>query len=299
MRASVPCFLLISGFYLIKDGTINISRIDKQLWKIAKIIVIYNSLFLVYVIGGHVIEGEPLLKKEWLCYSFWIRWLFIGDNICYPYWYLTAYCEALIIMRLISYRPYILRFAPILMLFAVALNRYSFLFTSQQLDVSWSRNGLLCAFPCIVIGTYIAKNKYKIAKISLQKITVLSIMVCSVAYMEYFFLNYYDIGQYGGDYYFMTFPLSITIMLLALKFEQYKLENGFKNTFNIIYSAMACLGKYHATNIYLFHVMILSMLGVIEKHGFDTYYFQTAELVFLLTLILSIIINSIKKYFAD
>ncbi|MBQ0142065.1 MAG: hypothetical protein KBT06_04575, partial [Prevotellaceae bacterium] len=45
MRAAVPCFLFISGYYLTENGKISLNKIDKQLRKIIKLIILYNVLF--------------------------------------------------------------------------------------------------------------------------------------------------------------------------------------------------------------------------------------------------------------
>lgn len=291
---AVPIFLLISGYYLVDNGQISLRKVNKQIKKIIRIILIYNFIFLlISSVINYGIYGN-IIKSEWTTISFWVKWLFFGDNICYPYWYLTAYLEALLLIKLFHNKRFIYYLIPFLMLTAVALNRYMFLFTDVEIDKRWSVNALFCAVPCVLVGSLVKRKESEVLEIHFNKILVITVLLGGVAYIEYFVLNYFDIGQFGGNYYLMTFPLSIAIFIFALSFERYRMTNQIHIYLSKLLGFFAYLGKNHATNIYLFHVWIMVVLEFLQRQGFYTKPLQYVECVVLLTIIFSSCINYIK-----
>ena len=125
-----------------------------------------SSLIVSFVSWGmHLLRDDVYWQTKWFSLSFWMRWLLVGDNICYPFWYLTAYLHVLIFLLLASkYRMvnclYI--FIPFLCMIGVAMNRYLFVFTDIVMDTIISRNSIFCGLPCVLMGMWVRKNSHKI-----------------------------------------------------------------------------------------------------------------------------------------
>lgn len=293
MRAAVPSFLLISGYYLVEDGVISMKRVAKQIRKVVYYIVLYNFLYFLLTVIIHAVDHSQLISDQYYSLSFWLRFVFVGNSICYPYWYLTAYLYALIFLRICGDKRILLYFSPFLCLLAVLFNRYSFLISPDELDQAWTTNALLCGLPGLVFGAYLKKNDIKIRQVPLSSIAKLFAIVCCLAYVEYFVLNYYNFGVYGGDYYLFTFPLAIALVILFLKLDYSRILIT-SNILNSVFRWVALLGKRHSTNVYLFHVWVISILGLLGRHCFNTDYLQLAECVFVLTILFSMLVISIR-----
>lgn len=79
----------------------------------------------------------------------------------------------------------------------------------------------------------------------------------------------------------MTYPLAIASILLCIKYPIPNISKYLKNPLIIV-------GKKFATNIYLFHILVFSILEVAFLLGINTLAFQNAESVVLIIILVFI-----------
>lgn len=245
LRIAVPCFFMISGYYLVSNNDLDRDKVIIQLKKVVHLVLFYNGL------------------------------------ICYPFWYLTAYFQVLIILWIVSKLKilrYIYILIPILFVLSVLLNRYSFILTDQVLDTEISRSVLFCAFPSVLMGIYI---KIQVKINILRNVSCVFLLISAFAYIELLLLSHYDVNGSGADYNMMTYPLAIASILLCIKYPIPNISKYLKNPLIIV-------GKKFATNIYLFHILVFSILEVAFLLGINTLAFQNAESVVLIIILVFI-----------
>ena len=281
LRIAVPCFFMISGYYLVSNNDLDRDKVIIQLKKVVHLVLFYNGLFLLWKIFSNYLLLLPIVDEKWGLMEFWLEWLLKGDNICYPFWYLTAYFQVLIILWIVSKLKilrYIYILIPILFVLSVLLNRYSFILTDQVLDTEISRSVLFCAFPSVLMGIYI---KIQVKINILRNVSCVFLLISVFAYIELLLLSHYDVNGSGADYNMMTYPLAIASILLCIKYPIPNISKYLKNPLIIV-------GKKFATNIYLFHILVFSILEVAFLLGINTLAFQNAESVVLIIILVFI-----------
>ena len=102
LRIAVPCFFMISGYYLVSNNDLDRDKVIIQLKKVVHLVLFYNGLFLLWKMFSNYLLLLPIVDEKWGLMEFWLEWLLKGDNICYPFWYLTAYFQVLIILWIVS-----------------------------------------------------------------------------------------------------------------------------------------------------------------------------------------------------
>lgn len=157
-RCAVPCFFVISGFFLYKDGGIGSVRLKRAIKHIAIITFWSTLLFIFRTEILSVQDGEiyiPTVKTllVWLCL-----------NDC-PFglqlWYLYAYLYVLIMIVVVDrYHKWTLLFvaAPLLLLPNVAY--YFLLHSGVILPDVLLRNFLFTGLPFFAIGAMVKSAKY-------------------------------------------------------------------------------------------------------------------------------------------
>lgn len=216
LRIAVPCFFMISGYYLVSNNDLDRDKVIIQLKKVVHLVLFYNGLFLLWKMFSNYLLLLPIVDEKWGLMEFWLEWLLKGDNICYPFWYLTAYFQVLIILWIVSKLKilrYIYILIPILFVLSVLLNRYSFILTDQVLDTEISRSVLFCAFPSVLMGIYI---KIQVKINILRNVSCVFLLISAFAYIELLLLSHYDVNGSGADYNMMTYPLAIASILLCI-----------------------------------------------------------------------------------
>lgn len=281
LRIAVPCFFMISGYYLVSNNDLDRNKVTIQLKKIFRLVVFSNGLFLLWRMFSNYLLSLPMVDEKWCSMEFWLEWLLKGDNICYPFWYITAYFQVLTVLWIISklrILNYIYVLIPVLFVLSVLLNRYSFILTERVLDTEISRSALFCAFPSVLMGIYL---RIRVNVNALKKISYFFLLISAFAYIELLLLSHYDFNGSGADYNMMTYPLAIITILLCIKYPIPDVSNFLKNPLIVI-------GLIFATNLYLYHILVFSILKVAYQLGAKSLAFQNAESVILIIILVSI-----------
>lgn len=296
LRVGVPAFLMISGYFLVSgNNQLDISKVSRQLRKVVTLTILVYIVYIMFHIFRNIILGRPAINPDWLNIDFILRMLFVGDNIDSILWYMTAYIEALLIMwillRLFSENKVRIILAivfPILLISAIILNRYSFLF-GRTFDIAISRNALTVALPCIYLGILVRTYQERIKQTN--QINILLITCLVLAYVEYALLHIYDINGSGADFNIMTFPLAFMVFLYCVLRPQGEFIPKY------IRNLLVKTGKNNSADIYLYHSLtwlILALIIYISNNNLIRF-MANAEMVILIVLLFSSLKNSIKR----
>lgn len=255
-RIAVPIFFIISGYFLLnKDGKLNEIKILHVLWKIIKITLIANAVYIVFLLLTCVLHPERF-EEQFLSVTLkgWIGAIAIGDKFSGPLWYLTAYIEALIILYVVVKLRWT-NLLPIILVGGLALNliigKYSFIYRDTGFPLFLSRNVIGIGLPCLIIGMAIRRLEHLLPSI---KIIVISIIIIGILLMcENYILSGKVMGiKNSGDITLFTVPLAIPIFVIFLKMSHYpRLE------------PLANLGRVHSLNMYLYHILVAAIIAKI------------------------------------
>lgn len=67
LRIAVPCFLMISGYYIVGDAScIDTERVKRQMRKILRLFIVGNITFVLFLFAKNIILHLPIIPDEWL-----------------------------------------------------------------------------------------------------------------------------------------------------------------------------------------------------------------------------------------
>lgn len=246
-RCAVPCFFIISGYFLYNNGISN-AKLRYSLKKTAKIwaysTIIYLSFSVLLATQG---GSWNLLDSERL-----INFLLFNEHpFAFHLWYIDAYIYVLLIYLVMSSKGFlggnfVLIWISILLLFVDLLfGKYSVLIFGRTFDVMFTRNFLFVGIPYFTIGIFIKTIKVN-SHINRW---------CTLAVVASIILTYikkYVVGSYIEfglrDHYLSSTFLAISVFLYFLT-----LEIREKNIFSK-------LGRKCSLDIYILHPLIYWLL---------------------------------------
>lgn len=289
LRTAVPCFFMITGYFLVSEKRVDSRKVLRSLFKTIKITLFATAAYLLFFLVRYLLFGIALdFGNPW---HFVSRWLLVGDNICFPFWYLATCIQSLLLLYCIN-RFKLIGVGKMLgvkkidclcatcFLLAVLFNRYSFLF-GHNFDITWSRNCFLVGLPCLLLGARFRIEPPK-KKINLS---LTGILLVVLAYCELFILHYYGLKGSGSDYLLMTFPLSIFIFTTSISHPNLSsLNGGLKKTLETI-------GKHCATHIYLYHIMLFQIVVLCFSEQW-----ACAELIIVVLIVMSLAYRAIRQW---
>lgn len=255
IKIAVPCFFLISGYFLVdSQGVIATSRVKKQFKKLLKLTVAINIVYFVVVslYTRHLLLEifEPVVL---------LRLCLYGDVLGDHLWFLTAYVEVLLLllllMRLVEKDIRVsLKWLPIIMTFlltALIFGKYSFLF-GHNFEEYWFRNALNIAMPFMYFGAMVrVKENVIITRINRTTLLALLLVMCLLSYSEYGIQSLIcdKVGQ--GDLNLFTILLALLVFMMCIHFKENKLGR---------WDWFVTIGRDHSNIIYLFHMMFLLLI---------------------------------------
>ncbi len=258
IRCAVPCFFLISGYFLYSDELKKTrEKLLKTLKKIFVAILVTNAVYLICkLINGRIFSWGEITD------------IFItGESICLPLWYLTAYAWALVFLLIFLRKTdRLLVVFPIFFLGHLLMARYSFVFFPGIEFLSGERtNALTVALPILSLGYLI--HKYESRILYFRSPLAWIGMFAFFSYVEQYLLSYFQVNN-DLAYLASTLPLACAMFLIALKHKD----------FHIPY--VCAIGKLHSSNIYYFHML---SWNVVLSH-IPMIYSICAEISFVATL---------------
>lgn len=285
-RCAVPCFFIISGFFLYNETGIGLERLKKNIINIVQIILWSTILFFIikefvqyYSLGMPYKPSKIDIVK---CI------LFNVNPFGFHLWYLNAYLYVLIIICFVEkYFNWNLLFffIPILLLGDLILGKYSLLLFDKEFPYIYVRNFLFVGIPYFSIGGLLKKNFVTIRKhLKQNSLMWFCLFFSFMSYIEKYTLLFLEKSP-AREHYLSTTFLSIFLFLLFITIKQ--------NKPNII----SFLGEKYSLYVYILHPIFIMFYAYLSKRSIiinDIYSWIAPIIVFFSTLILSYIIKKGK-----
>lgn len=271
-----PCFLCITGYLLYSAST------ERELGKCkswaAKSFWLAVTFNIIYALANAFIFD---IEMEWMNWRFYIKLLFLGSGMSGFLWYLTALCEALLVLYLIiKYVPKLIRFLPLLYIIAFVMRNLeacipTFEFPGAIPPAVIRNTFLITSLPFLATGYLIRKHEEKLLKaIKLVYALPLTVAICIV--------EFYARGKIPNNYFLLgTYPLIVLLMLSCIKYKNFTLP------------VLGNIGKHHSPNIYYFHGIFIIFLKVVNTYEQNAY--LCALGVYIACLPCSFLYNWISK----
>ena len=167
-RCAVPCFLLISGFFLYSDEktAIGQERLVRNIKHIFHIMLWSTLLYASVKVGMSILHGESALPSM----RQWFNFIVFNDNpFGFHLWYLGAYLYVLVIMLVVDkhrlWKP-LMWATPLLLLGDLLFGKYSLLLLHHEYPYVYVRNFLFVGLPYFMIGVWIKAHRDKFLSVS-------------------------------------------------------------------------------------------------------------------------------------
>ena len=237
VNVAVPCFFIISGFFLYSgDREAECRRAKRWIRKVLILFVTISAIYLLFSIArGHDLPNTKL----------WLVALLAGTSIAPHLWYLAAFWEALVIFIILrSYFPKLLPAATLLFFIQPFLGCYASLLGIEvaRIQMHYLLNFLVVALPCICSGYMAAK--LRLAQGLNKHALILFIMFALLLLGEEQIVVNCPISHSHHSYRFYTLPFALSAFCLAL------------NTKISFPRWLVDIGKKHSANIYYFHMLV-------------------------------------------
>jgi len=281
IRIAVPCFYLISGFFLYAG---NAQKETTKAWKWIKktlLITIFINLFYFLTCRQFTFHGDY--------FKVFLKAFITGDSIACHLWYLTALWQGLIMFVIMRrWLPnFLIYFAPAFILLNLLLGRYIILFYhgDYTLPQFVRLNCLSVALPCICSGYILKKHIHLLTKFKHWWILLFIFTAC--IYMEEFVLRVFFANN-NVSYSLFTLPIATCIFL------------AFYQGMNSAPGWISQIGKKHSANIYYFHVFISGYVAAVFRKIFHTDISSIqAFIVFLACIVFSLLLRTLyAKWFS-
>lgn len=240
-RVAVPCFFIISGYFIYEEDERVLLRIKRSFIKVGVILLWSSALYAFFKLATASVH---ISYKEVVNFI-----LFNVNPFGYHLWYLAAYMYVLIIFYIcVKERVVNLLFivSPFLLLSDLAFGKYSLLIFGQEFNYIYIRNFLFVGIPYFSIGAFIKKKMYCNSNICLSKYFLLGGMALFslTSLLERSFLENHGINA-TRDHYMSTTFLSVCLFLFAISFSQ------VRNC-----SIWVLLGAKYSLYIYVLHPLV-------------------------------------------
>lgn len=167
-RCAVPCFLLISGFFLYSDEktAIGQERLVRNIKHIFHIMLWSTLLYASVKVGMSILHGESALPSM----RQWFNFIVFNDNpFGFHLWYLGAYLYVLVIILVVDkhrlWKP-LMWATPLLLLGDLLFGKYSLLLLHHEYPYVYVRNFLFVGLPYFMIGVWIKAHRDKFLSVS-------------------------------------------------------------------------------------------------------------------------------------
>lgn len=281
-RCAVPCFFMISGYLLYKEGGIGTERIKRNLKHIAKITFWATLLFICWTEYVYINNGGYLPSSNQM-----IGWVVLNEcPFGFHLWYLYAYLYVLIIVLVIDKHKlwrWLFLSIPLLLLTDLAFGKYSLVVFNKEFPYIFVRNFLFVGLPYFALGALLKAKQIPCMANKSFMLMVGVIIFYATSLLEKHILITIDKCPTREHYISTTF-LAICLfgLFLSIKVEKPNL--------------MAKIGEKDSLYIYLLHPIFIWVLSTeFTKIGLLDIYSWLAPFI-ILTCTLLFIYCSRKIY---
>lgn len=247
VRASVPMFFLISGYYypkLVENG-----RFWPHVRKLVAMVLLSSLFYGIFFFAAKWHEGN---LDEWLHATF--RWRHIAyclvtdcDLFAFHLWFFYALIYDLVLLRLADkygFTKWLEVLAPVLLFVFLATNFFI-------VSYGWKRNFLFFGLPFVMFGRCIAESKDK--RLSLfgnaRLFPYIAVSSLLLTLAEIIVLKKLCVS-WQRDTYVFSVPFVLSVFYWALRNGDY--GRG---------SVAAVIGCRYSAYIYILHVFVMSVVG--------------------------------------
>ena len=276
-----------------------------------RLIVISNIAYVVFyavmIYSGVDIGRDSLIRMNLFSAKDWFHIVFLNAQIIASHlWYLSAVLYDLMLFAVISrlmlkskrWENLLIILAIIFAFLYPILSTYSMVLFKRKIALEYVQNFVIPGFLCILAGWEMRKNYKTFANITGRLLGCLYGLLWILQILEVKILDgRFNASIPGGvNAYLMTFLVSIGTFIVTIR---YSMTQGKKNK---ILDMLVEIGKKHSTNIYIYHVMIytilfkfFNMIGFQQLDDFILKGWEIPALTFAIGSALSAVGLKIKK----
>lgn len=285
-RCAVPIFFMISGFFY------NLEDVDIEKAQIKKVICLVigsNLLYFIWNLFLALLSGDWNSMKNLLHIKVWITMLLTNESpLAGHLWYLGALLYVLLILRFCGHfhkLKALILVSPLLLFIDLIFGKYSLLIWGREYSYFYVRNFLFVGIPYFCIGIWLKNRKYflwakEVKHKGLYRVLLvgggISFVLTSV--LERYFLIQLHANA-TRDHYISTTLLSLCLFLLFC-------DNSVEWKRSRI---LANIGRKYTTFIYVFHPIVITVLGIIttKLEISHLYGYLAPVIVFLVTALVA------------
>ena len=104
-----------------------------------------------------------------------------------------------------------------------------------------------------------------------------------------FLLSYFNIDGSGADFNLLTYPLAFITFIICLKYPNATILPSR------VRSLLVKIGQKEAINIYLYHVLVASAIGLMSIVIPIVKYLENAECVIVMCILGSLLVSNLKR----
>ncbi len=281
LRCAVPCFFMISGYFIYTPYKDQMNARAKKALKHILIILAYSTLcyFLYRAVQLYQTGGGQLLSLGQIKDCILFNRALYGFHL----WYVYAYVYVLIIVYLanrFNLLAWLKWSTPILLLGFITLGKYSELIFGEDFKVVLTRNFLFDGLPFFTLGMILKEHWASITRSRWAKVAGwLAIIFSVTSIIERYILVHYDLNS-NGSIFISSIFLSVCLFTFFARWgEQSEMH---------AWSWLASIGREDSLYIYIFHVIVRDYTHkLFNRLGLeDVYQAIGFVIVFILTLAL-------------
>lgn len=279
-RCAVPCFLIISGYFLFNADHVKFQTgLKKNIKKIFRIFIWSSLLFAV-------VKFMFALKQHdfsFLSLKALINFVVFNENpFCGHLWYIGAYLYTLLIVLFLERQGWLncLYWAvPILLMTDLCFGKYSLALWNMEIPYICVRNFLCVGVPYFAIGMFIKKWHNELLGIRYLPLLTIGggVLFSLTTLLENRLLVELNLNAMRDHYASSTF-LAVSLFLFFLSARQ------------VGKNVLSELGEKDSLYIYILHPLFDIFFQTINKHmpiaWLDTYLYLSPIIILIATILL-------------
>ncbi|WP_044912858.1 acyltransferase family protein [Butyrivibrio sp. WCE2006] len=311
-RFGVPMFFAIAGVYLVKNEDSDIRSIRSNLLrKLKKTVSITFKVWLIYTVYSFIYAmtvkygALEWFNEKFNLFEFSRLILFNSGKFIYDFTYAFDHMWYLFALIYVYGLCYI--FAPLLKKGALPISvvLIGFLYFGEFLQIYYPirpfgisvsvwytiRNWLFVGIPFTLLGYYIKNNN--VSLMLKQPLTVGSVLTITGI-----FSTLMEFKKWGSVEVYFGSLLIVTGLLIAACSNTDKKDSD--KEVSIVHRSLAFVGRELSSNIYFYHVLVISLLGWCidrvnaELYGSAIFMYLRPVIVIIITILISIFIYKVK-----
>ncbi len=281
-RCGVPCFFMISGYFLYTPDTVQLGeRVTRSLRKIAIILLWGSALHLLFKLTTLPLLGIPFTPPT---LHHWISALVLNGNpFALHLWYLQAYIYVLIYLyvanRMRSLNT-LLRIAPYLLVGTFVFGKYAPICLGIIFPWTYTGNFFFEGLPFVALGMWLKRKTPQLAaNAAVRNYVPWAIFLFAIlAHGERLLLEHWEVNNPEGILYIGILFMVLAMMVWAVAGKP------------IHTPRLAKLGRDYSLYVYILHLtvaehlhLILSML--LSEHLLQVYRWVEMPIVLVITVV--------------